>query len=163
MRYRLLFVITILWLVNSNVFAKKNDFQIQNGILDLKLTNIEEIQSIKLQGEMEFYWNQLLEPKDFDNSENKLTPTFEKIPKGWTSYKIDSAKLPNKGYATYRLIINKKPDTTETIYGLKIFTIFSNYKLWVNNVLLTEVGNVDKTEAISIPKFKFQDIPFNVD
>ncbi len=154
---------TILLYISFTAAASNNNYYIENGILDLELTNIEELKSIKLQGDWEFYWNQLLEPKDFENSENTLYPIFGKTPKGWTSYQIDNAKLPNKGYATYRLIINKKPDTTETIYGLKIFTIFSSYKLWVNNVLLTEVGKVGKTEANSIPKFKFQDIPFILD
>ena len=163
MKVRIFLSVAILLFVSCSVSASKDKFQIKNGILDLKLANIDEIQSIKLQGEMEFYWNQLLDPSDFENPENKLAPTFVKIPKGWTSYKIDSLKLPNKGFATYRLVINKKPDTIETIYGLKIFTIFSNYKLWVNNVLLTEVGNVAKTEAISNPKFKYQDIPFILD
>lgn len=163
MKYQFLLIITFLLFINSNGFANNNNYKIENGVLDLTLVNIDESQNIKLQGEIEFYWNKLLEPKDFKNSGNKLTPEFEKIPKGWTSYKVDSLKLPNKGFATYRLIINKKPDTTVTIYGLKIYTIFSNYKLWVNNVLLTEVGKVGMTSSNSVPKFKFQDIPFILD
>jgi len=95
-------------------------------MLDLELTNIGEINSVKLQGEWEFYWNQLLEPQDFRDSEGKLNPEFVKIPKSWTNYKFDNVKLPNEGFATYRLVINKKPDLSKTIYGLKISSVFSN-------------------------------------
>ncbi len=163
MKVRILFLVVILYLISFSVLASRNNLQIKNGVLNLEDANIEEIQSIKLQGEWEFYWNQLLEPKDFKNSENKLNPVFVKVPKPWTDYMNNSVKLTNKGFATYRLIINKKPDSTETIYGLKISTVFSNYKLFVNRVLITEVGKVGITDALSTPQFKYQDIPLILD
>ncbi len=163
MKIRILLSITILWFLSLTVSASRNSFYIKNGLLDLGLTNIEEIQSIKLQGDWEFYWNQLLEPQDFKNSEGKLNPKFVKIPKSWTNYKLDSVKLPNEGFATYRLVINKKPNSAETIYGLKITSVFSNYKLWINGHLITEVGKVGIADTLSIPKFKYQDIPFILD
>jgi putative methionine-R-sulfoxide reductase with GAF domain len=163
MKIRILLSIIILWFLSLTVSASKNSFSIKNGILDLELTNIGEMHSIKLQGDWEFYWNQLLEPQDFRNSEGKLNPEFVKIPKSWTNYKFDNVKLPNEGFATYRLVINKKPNSTETIYGLKISSVFSNYKLWINGNLITEVGKVGITDTLSIPQFKFLDIPFILD
>lgn len=163
MKIRILLSITILWFLSLTVSASRNSFYIKNGLLDLELTNIEEIHSIKLQGDWEFYWNQLLEPQDFKDSEGKLNPQLVKLPKSWTNYKLDSIKLPNEGFATYRLVINKKPDFAETIYGLKISSVFSNYKLWINGNLITEVGKVGITDTLSVPQFKFQDIPFILD
>ncbi|MCD4833979.1 MAG: GAF domain-containing protein [Bacteroidales bacterium] len=163
MKIRILLSITILWFLSLTVSASRNSFYIKNGLLDLELTNIEEIHSIKLQGDWEFYWNQLLEPQDFKDSEGKLNPQLVKLPRSWTSYKLDSVKLPNEGFATYRLVINKKPDTAKTIYGLKISSVFSNYKLWINGQLITEVGKVGVTDTLSVPQFKFQDIPFILD
>ncbi|HAF30179.1 MAG TPA: hypothetical protein DCG75_14150 [Bacteroidales bacterium] len=163
MKARFFLPLVYLCLLSYSAGASRNNFPIKDGIIDLELTNINDSKSIKLQGDWEFYWNQLLEPKDFDENQHKLTPLFEKVPKSWTAYKIDSTKLPNKGFATYRLIINKKADSSETIYGLKISTVFSNYKLWVNGNFLTEVGKVANTEDLSIPKFTYKDIPFILD
>ena len=163
MKIRILLSITILWFLSLTVSASRNGFYIKNGLLDLELTNIEEIQSIKLQGDWEFYWNQLLEPQDFKDSEGKFNLEYTKVPKSWTNYKVDGVKLPNEGFATYRLVINKKPDSTITIYGLKISSVFSNYKLWINGTIITEVGKVGRKDTLSIPQFKYQDIPFILD
>lgn len=119
--------------------------------------------SIKIQGDAEFYWNQLLEPKDFADSSIKPSPQLVKIPKSWTTYKVNGQKLPNKGYATYRIIISKKADLEQTIYGLKLSTIFSSYKLWVNGKLLAEVGKVGKTPETSAAAFRYHDIPIVID
>ncbi|MFC2104716.1 7TM diverse intracellular signaling domain-containing protein, partial [Bacteroidota bacterium] len=155
--------ITILWIISFTVTASNNNFQIKDGILGLELVNIEDMHNIKLQGEWEFYWNQLLKPKDFQDPENIPIHELVQVPKSWTSYRLIDEKLPNKGFATYRLVLNKKPDTTETIYGLKISTIFSNYKLWVNGKFITEVGKVGIKDDLSVSKFKYEDIPFILD
>lgn len=153
----------ILWFICFTVTASNENYNIENGILNLEQVDIQKAQSIILQGNCEFYWNQLLEPKDFKADEGKLNPIFVKIPKPWTKYKIDSVNIPNEGYATYRLIIKKQADTTETIYGLKITTVFCNYKLWINGKLMTEVGKVGVDKYTSEPNFKYQDIPFILD
>ena len=163
MKFRILVSILILWFLSITVSASNNNFFIENGILDLESININESKSIKLQGEWEFYWNDLFTPEDFKNSKSELSPDYVKVPKSWTNYEIDSVKLTNEGFATYRLIINKKPDSTETIYGLKISSVFSNYMLWVNGNLITEVGRVGTKDALSVPQFKYQDIPFILD
>jgi len=162
MKLRFFVIVSLLFWSSYSVVAKK-DYRIQDGILDLKLFDVEDIQNTKLDGYWEFYWDQLLTPQDFQNSKSTLNPHYEKVPKSWTNYEFDSLKLPNKGYATYRLVINKKADITETIYGLKISSVFSNYKLWVNGNLLSEVGKVGETKKISKPKFQYQDIPFILD
>lgn len=152
-------IIFLLFSLSNSVAA--NDIYVKDGVLDLNYVETDKLKSIKLQGNWEFYWNQLLEPKDFQN--NNLQPRFEKVPKSWSAYLDNTEKLPSKGYATYRLVINKKPDSTQIIYGLKISSVFSNYKLWVNGNLITEVGTVGITDAFSKAKFKYQDIPFVLD
>ena len=158
MKIRFLILTAIVYITSLSSVFSTNGYQINNGVLDLKLIDISETKSIKLQGDWEFYWNKLLEPKDFEN--NELKPDlYGKVPKSWSSYQIDSIKLPIKGFATYRMVIHKKADTATTIYGLKVYTVFSNYKLWVNGKLLSEVGVVGKTKEEAKPEFKFKDIP----
>lgn len=152
----LLFFVSILSLAAST----NTSFTSTKGVLNLGYNSILEKDNIKLQGEWEFYWNQLYEPKDFNENSKLINPIYIKVPKSWSSQKVNGAKLPSTGFATYRLIINKQPDTQSTIYGLKVSSIFSNYKLWVNGKLITSVGVISKTKDQSEPKFNYKDIPF---
>jgi GAF domain-containing protein len=163
MKFRLFILLSISLFFSSHIAISAIDKPIKEGVLDLSVIDIEKSKSIKLQGECEFYWNQLLNPQDFISENIEIEPTYVKIPKSWTTYNVKNAKLSNKGYATYRIIIKKIPDNKKKIYGLKISSVFTNYKLWVNGELLTEVGTVSNTENNSIPNFKYQDIPFVLD
>lgn len=138
-------------------------FVAKRGVIDLGYSDILSSGSIKLQGECEFYWNKLLEPSDFYDSKKILTPDFITIPKSWTAYKVNGNKLSNIGYATYRILIKKKVDQEKTFYGLKVSTVFSSYKIWVNGKLISVVGKVGTTKETSSPAFKYQDIPFVLD
>jgi putative methionine-R-sulfoxide reductase with GAF domain len=163
MKIRILLLAAILWFICFTANASDINYTIENGVLNLEQVDIHKAQVIKLQGNCEFYWNQLLEPKDFKASEGKLNPIYVKIPKPWTKYQIDSVNIPNEGYATYRFIIKKQADLTETIYALKVSTIFCSYKLWANGKLLIEVGKVGMDKSTSQPSFKYRDIPIILD
>ncbi|RPH34392.1 MAG: GAF domain-containing protein [Bacteroidales bacterium] len=141
---------------NSNLSANK-------GVLNLGISNMLDNTNLKLQGEWEFYWYQLYEPNDFIDSKKIEKPLYINVPKSWSSQKVNGNKLPSTGYATYRLVVHKKPDTQKSIYGLKVSTVFSNYKLWVNGKQVASVGSVAKTKEQSNPDFSYQDIPFVLD
>ena len=149
-------------LINSTYASINSTFIASQGIINLGISRVLETDNIKLQGEWEFYWNQLYEPKDFSEPKSLIKPLFIKVPKSWSSQKVNGTKLPSIGYATYRLIITKQPDLQQTIYGLKVSSIFSNYKLWVNGKLITSVGTIGKSENQSNPKFSYNDIPFTI-
>lgn len=136
---------------------------IVKGVLDLKSENIASSKMIKLQGNVEFYWNQLLSPKFFADSNGKIKPEYVTIPKSWAKYKINGEKVPNRGFATYRFVILKDPDRSTSIYGLKITSIYSSYKLWANGKLLAEVGKVGIDKEGTKPAFKYLDIPIVLD
>jgi len=162
MKYRIL-ITAVLITVFLKTYAESNLFVAKKGIIELSYSNILKTNSLKLQGESEFYWNQLLEPKDFNDSNKNLNPDYIQFPKSWTAHKVNGKKLPNTGYATYRLVIHKSADNVKTIYGLKLSTVFSNYKLWINGSLVSEVGTVGTTKETSKPGFRYQDIPFILD
>jgi len=163
MKFKLLVIILLIFTSISCLAKSNNTFKVENGLLNLQYTDIETLDMIKLQGEWEFYWNQLLKPEDFKDSNKNLIPEYVKVPKSWTSYSLNNKKLPNEGFATYRLRIQKKADLEKTIYGLKTSTVFSSYKLWINNKLIQETGTVSSAKTASKPKFKYQDIPFILD
>jgi putative methionine-R-sulfoxide reductase with GAF domain len=134
---------------------------IQKGVLDLKNFDFERQNlSFKLNGEVEFYWNQLYTPADFSSNREIVNPLFVKIPKSWASYKIDGEKLPSNGYATYRFVVETKSLKEPHIFGIKMPSVFTSYKLWVNDGLVAQAGNVATTKNEHTPNFFIDDIPF---
>ncbi len=131
----------------------------EKGVLDLS-SNLSLQKTVKLEGEVEFYWNKLLIPNDFSDKSESLEPKYVKIPKSWTSYEIDGEKLPSNGYATYRFWININKAVDNNIFGLKVPSIFTSYKLWVNGELIAEAGTVGTSKEEHKPKFNIGDFPF---
>ncbi len=155
--------LTLIFLCAALSATSNTNFTSSKGILDLGTTSPVNLEPIKLQGEWEFYWNQLLTPAQLSDSTIEKSSMFVPVPKSWVSYKIDGEKLPNQGYATYRLVVKKRKDVDVTIYGLKVPSVFSSYKLWVNGKLITEVGTPDTNKETAKPQFKYQDVSFVLD
>lgn len=104
--------------------------QISNGVLHLTNWDFDKDGSVRLDGEWEFYWKQLISPgKNF--SDASLTGYYE-LPRYWTSY--DSLQLPPKGFATYRLFV--KLDGDSQVLSISTPDIYTEYKLWVNGKLI---------------------------
>ncbi len=149
----LLFIITFLLSFNSfsqaNALAKK-------GVLDLRNWNWESNGIADLNGEWEFYWKTLINPAK-PNSSPLTHPAYIDVPAFWNS-KVpgESAFHPAFGYATYRLKILCPPSIQHL--DLKLLTIASEYKLFVNGKQLVEIGKVDTSESATTPDFK----PFTV-
>ena len=95
-----------------------------------------------LDGEWEFYWNQLISPEDF-NTQDIPDPIVVKVPDSWTNYKsITGDYVPVYGYATYRYKF--KLDSSYTIKNLGIFIpkIWCSTTIWINDTLIYKVGKV---------------------
>ncbi len=131
----LMFIITILLLIIYNRNPSAIPIAVK-GEADLSKTDFEKKQIIDLDGEWEFYWNQLLEPADF--IENKQgEPNWIKIPGNWIHDQKGNT-YSAKGYATYRLNIKNIP--SKTYFGLKKENIRNASRIFVNGELLLEDG-----------------------
>lgn len=144
-------VVLIILLLNININSKpaKKQLKIENGVLDITNWNLEKDGIIALDGEWEFYWNQLLNYEDFHNGENDKIKKYVNVPSVWNKYNIDDKRLPEDGYATYRLKIKTKD--INSLKGLKLLSMSTAYKLMINNEVVAENGVVgtDKTSTIS--------------
>ncbi len=100
---------------------------------------------ISLDGDWEFYWNQLLTPEAFGVS--PIKPSFQYVPNKWQSYSIQNIRV--QGYATYRLVIRNR-DTLQNLM-VKIPGIATASKIWINGKLQSEAGNVSVTKDESQP------------
>lgn len=101
--------------------------------------DLEQTGPIELDGEWEFYWNQLLSSDDFlgkTNIKPELTG-YMKVPGMWTK-ELNGKKIPSRGYATYRLKI--KLNDMKTVLGLETTNIRFDSRIYVNGTVLMENG-----------------------
>lgn len=120
------------------------------GEIDVSNINFNGSSLIGLVGEYEFYWNQLLTPKDFKDSTKKDLTGYIHLPGLWNGYVVNGKELPANGYATFRIRI-KVPD--EDLYSIKIQEFDCAYRLWVNGHY-TECGKVGTNKSEEKPSWR---------
>lgn len=116
--------------------------RVENGIMNLSGWDFNNDRNIKLDGNWEFYWNQIIPPGGFDEPDVKLTGYYP-VPLYWTKY--NSLNLPPRGYATYRLIIGTNGWTQ--LLSLKTPDIYTEYNLWINGRLIDSNGSFANRSA----------------
>lgn len=141
----------------------------KEGILDLTSWNFEKNGAIKLSGEWEFYWKQLLTPGDFERAGNNkideemgnnkideeiVNKTWINIPNSWNKSISMGNKLSEDGYATFHLKIllsekenNNNADDINKVMGIKLPAFFTSHKLWINGVLYKNMGDLTGEES----------------
>ncbi len=128
--------------------------QAVKGVLDLTDWSFEQKGIVSLEGQWEFYWQQLLTPDDFKDVEAISETGYITVPGTWNGHVLPGddgdQKLPGEGYATYRLIVNT--NTEEPVLSLKILDFATSYRLWVNGELLSENGKVGINKEETMPQ-----------
>jgi signal transduction histidine kinase len=130
------------------------------GVMDLTGWSFSEHGNLKLNGEWEFYWEQLVKPEDFQQAAAGPAE-LAVLPGSWNKQLISGKAYPGLGYATYRLKL-KLPQTGVT-YALATPFITSAFKLWVNGELLSEVGGVGISSDTSTPRYSTKTVVFRPD
>lgn len=140
--WRIGFIITLLAIIIYAVFMMVSfePGHAVQGKTDLSTVPFEQDEIVPLDGEWEFYWNQLLTPQDFDGEKSPQIDAFMKAPGTWKGL------YPKNGVATYRLRL-KYPATLKDP-ALKTYGITTAYKLYANGKLLLEVGKVSTDPTI---------------
>lgn len=124
--------------------------------LDFKSVDFTKTTEINLDSNWEFYWNELLAPKELKIK----NPTAVVRLKNWTEFKdSDNKRLPSLGFATYKLrfsLAEKRPNLS-----LYIPRVLSSYKLWINGVLISEMGKVGRSKSETTHRRFTKIIPLN--
>jgi diguanylate cyclase (GGDEF)-like protein len=120
-----------------------------DGQMDLTIWNIEE-SMIRLDGEWEFYWNQLIHPTEFHNGSAINHTGVIELPSRWHTYTLQGKPLPKKGYATFRLHVSM-PEINGVL-GLRVPEMRSNYNLWIDDKLIAKNGQVGTNKLTSVPQ-----------
>jgi len=116
------------------------DVKAQDGVLDLRGRNLSK--PIQTDGVWDFYWNQLLTPADFLNTDPPKKPI--KVPGLWSQ---DPAQYPTMGYATYRLRVLVDPG--QKIAMFLDASIWSASKVFINGSEVAQLGKVGTSPETS--------------
>ena len=137
--------------------SKTNAPKVEKGILDLSQYDLEQYEKVKLNGEWEFYWEKLYQSSEIQ--ENSVEPSaFIQVPSSWNGLLINGKPITRKGYASYRLVV-KLPKKNLKL-ALKMPTVGSAYRLYINGDFLGQVGKVATTAESNQPDYHPQIIDF---
>lgn len=118
----------LLLLIPWQILAQDHN---NSAVLDFSDHNFEENSIVFLEGDWEFYWNQLIPPGEFSNySAGKKIVEYPYL---WTN-----DGYPSFGAATYRVHVFLPSQYPEL--ALNIPDVYSSYHLYVNGVLFAENG-----------------------
>ncbi len=123
------------------------------GTLDLSSWNFAEYGPVRLDGEWEFYWNQLRSPDSLAASQPSTNAHYISLPNTWIGYQLDGKALPGHGFATFRLQVNLRDPLP---IGFNLGSMGSAYHLWVNGESVASNGKVGTSQEEMRPQFRPQ-------
>ncbi|MCT2537138.1 histidine kinase [Aquibacillus koreensis] len=119
---------------------------VKRGEVNLTQTDFFEKGYIELNGEWEFYWEELLTPENFKQQNQAIDYTI--VPGNW-SQDLHGNQYKNKGFATYRMVINEI--SNEKYFGFKKSNIRNASKIYINGEVVLEDGQVSPSMEDSVP------------
>jgi sensor histidine kinase YesM len=139
-------IVFILLVIVGMILAIQMIYSAGPGVVDdgkvaVAATDFKENKLVPLDGEWEFYWDRLLEPKDFlPEAKRPHMNMFMRVPGSWKDKDDGTNTYPEHGVATYRLKLNYPVVIKDP--ALKIQRVATAYKLYANGRLIVEVGKV---------------------
>ena len=141
-------MLAFIFLQVSLVFAQP---KAQRGVLDLSNYNFENSGAITLNGEWQFYWEQLIDPDD----PIRKMPELVSLPHLWNEHE----ELGSFGYATYKLKLLLPVSYPKL--ALTIPDMYSSYSLFIDDQLIARNGVVATSKANYQPKWLPQTVPLD--
>ncbi len=118
-----LFVLAVCTL--SNLHAQE-DPMVQKGVLDLREYDFLKNGPVELNGEFEFYWNQMISPALEGDSGEMI---YTEVPGTWTNLSREHPEVTRFGFATYRLLILLPERVDELAFSIEDVYSASGYFL----------------------------------
>lgn len=126
----------------------------KNGTLDLHRHSFENGKIIPLDGEWEFYREELIAPGDFSDPKFISKKKFVTVPSVWTESFSKDPGAVGHGYATYRLKV--KLGKRRQALALKIPDLGTSYILYANGKKIASVGSIGKTKEDARAKYELK-------
>lgn len=109
---------------------------VEQGFVDLRDWTFNDNEAITLNGEWEFYPNEFLPSGSVQNQNAELIS----VPENWLNTPFFDRKQHPFGYGTYRLKV-LLPDDKQQIYGIRMTSVDTAAKVYINSLLVAESGN----------------------
>ncbi len=154
MKYRISVIIPLLLVMLSALNSCRGSVappRAAGGVLDVSAWDFGSGGTVRLDGEWEFYWRQLLTPADFRKSKTIPPSAMAGIPGTWDHYSVGDSRLPGEGFATYRLLIKLPPG--EKKYAIKMKDAGTAYRLWANGLPVLSSGVPGISRETMVPQF----------
>lgn len=119
-------------------FAEVAD--IEQGEIEYTLQQYESGKHVRLDGEWDFYPNQLVSPQEIED----LSSTSIQVPNNWKEY-LQNDENDSNGMGTYHLKINLN-NLADKSFGLYFIDVFSAMKVYVDGDLIGENGRISKNK-----------------
>lgn len=139
---------TVLLLATLSGCQYSQSYTAKDGVLDLRTWQPDRDGSLRLNGEWEFFWEQL---PDIAAMPQARAPAFIALPGSWKGKVHMGQTLPGFGYATFRLRLLLAPQAGPV--GLRVPEFLSSYRLYANGKRLCGNGRVGTNAATSQPHF----------
>lgn len=155
---KIILIIFIIYLICLLSCEQKSNTKKQpvaeKGILDLRDWDLKNGNPVELRGEWEFYWEQFLFEKDFEDTKFIKNTKYFQLPGIWNDYEIDGKKISGNGYGTFRLrlLVN---ESFEKIV-LKVLSIQTASRIYINGKLVCSAGIPGVEKRSSEPGYKPQ-------
>lgn len=133
---------------------------VQGGI-HLSQWNFETQGPLPLDGEWEFYWKQLLTPRDFSQNQPPTKTGWIEVPQKWDDYEYNDQSLGPLGYATFRTTLIPSAPSHERV-ALYIDKLDTAYQLWLDGRLVAKNGSVGTDAEQSIPWWEKEIVTFDL-
>ncbi len=139
-------ILLYLFTVSCNNLQQATRYNAYDGEIDLMAWNFEEDGLVALDGEWEFYPDELISPAGFASDTFSLAPDYILVPEIWHKFPFSytstrsGVSLSETQKATYRLVVKLNP--RRNLYSLKIKSIETPYKVWLNKKLVFAQGNI---------------------
>ncbi len=122
------------------------------GILDLRNWNWEQQGVVSLDGEWEWYWQQLYPSSVFATSDCPKPTAYIPVPAVWNEYVQAPWWQQGQGYATYRLRV-LLPKSKQPI-AIKMLTASTAVELYANGLQIGVQGKVGRTKETMNPAYQ---------
>ncbi|WP_048747021.1 hypothetical protein [Paenibacillus sp. P22] len=111
--------------ISSERGSEPNRLRAEKGVLDL--AGWDGSGRIALNGEWEFYWNELLAPGE---ASRQGEPAWMEVPGAWNDRQASGDEMPAYGAATYRLRLLHVPESG--VYAIKKTNIRFASEIYIN-------------------------------
>lgn len=161
---KIVVLIALMVVVFFLVFLSINPQNInsKNGVLDLSNYKIYEEGLLQLDGEWEFYNGKFLTYEEIQSQAYEEDKIIVDLPSKWNNYITEKGEMGSSGYGTFRLKV-KMTKAYKKDFGLYIQRIYSSYKVYIDDQLVAQTGEVGKNKEEETADFEVDHDTFKLD